>query len=107
MVPALQLVLQQKNGSGFKHQIRAVILEPTKELCLQTHDLINTIASDKFIQVVCGVCVEGQKLDKQSDILVTTPKQLIEMKAKLDWLQLLVVDEADLMLAFNYKQTLE
>lgn len=107
IVPALQLVLQQKNGSAFKHQIRAVILEPTKELCLQTHDLINTIASDKFIQIVCGVCVEGQKPDKQSDILVATPKQLIEMKLKLDWLQLLVVDEADLMLAFNYKQTLE
>lgn len=38
---------------------------------------------------------------------MATPKQLIEMKLKLDWLQLLVVDEADLMLAFNYKQTLE
>lgn len=101
---------------GF-HQIQALVMSPTRELCMQ-------IASDikrygKFLPEVKVVAVYGgenivsqyKQLDQQPEILVATPGRLCDLikrgKVHLEYVRTLVLDEADEMLDMGFKEDLE
>ncbi|CAL6000155.1 ATP-dependent_RNA helicase [Hexamita inflata] len=116
LVPAIQhIIYQLTNSKSFQHNLKIIILEPTKELALQTHDLLKTLTRDLKYEIFHQVQLAGEeeehkpksKKQQDIDILITTPSQLLATNPKLDFLQMLVIDEADLMFAFNFKAQLE
>lgn len=120
-LPVMQKVLQMKhyqleeagNDGTTKGSIKCVILAPTKELVKQIHKCINELSyyCKDFLSVY-AVVDDNQKildfnLQNSPDIIISTPLKLsqqFEKKAiNLASVQMLVVDEADLVLSYGYK----
>jgi len=97
--------------------VQAIILCPTRELCIQ-------IANDirKFVKYLEGVAVVpvygGERIDKQisalnrkPQIVVGTPGRTLDLikrrKIKADLVQWFVMDEADEMLNMGFKEELD
>lgn len=102
-----------------KHDVRvtrALVLAPTRELCVQiTKDLTNfaKYLPLRIVAVYGGEDIRKQlfQLDKTPDILVATPGRLIDLinrgKVSLQQIRYLVMDEADEMLNMGFKEDLE
>lgn len=102
---------------GLKGELRAIILCPTRELCLQIFQDINKLAkhSDnvRTLAVYGGERIDTQirTLRKGVDIVVGTPgrvhdlinRGVLNLKS-IDWL---VLDEADEMLDMGFKKDLD
>lgn len=97
-------------------QIQALILCPTRELCLQIARDIESFA--KFMKIRTTAVYGGASIDKQIDalrrgahIVVGTPGRSLDLikrkKLKLEQIQWLVLDEADEMLNMGFKQELD
>ncbi len=91
--------------------IRALILEPTRELAAQVETAFRDLArfTNMRIAVVYGGVGYGQQNDalhKGIDILVATPGRLLDHlgrgTCRLDQVQYLVLDEADRMLDMGF-----
>ena len=95
-------LIQIQRGDG----VIALILTPTRELAIQTHEVISTLLQS-FVWVVSGVVMGGEKkksekarLRKGVNVLVGTPGRVLDhlqhtqslVVAHLQWL---VLDEAD------------
>lgn len=110
---AFGLPLLQK-VSGRSRFIQSLILCPTRELCLQTHeDLLELGQFKKNLRISAiygGASIENQirELEKGPQILVATPGRLLDMirrgKADLHELQNLILDEADEMLNMGFAE---
>ncbi len=90
---------------------RALILTPTRELCVQVEESFRKYAGDSGIEVVPvygGVPIEPQeqKLRGGVDVVVATPGRLIDHLERrnvvFDDLEVLVLDEADRMLDMGF-----
>lgn len=92
-------------------KIKALILSPTRELAVQTRD--NILLYTKNTDYKCSVVLGGVNITSQIsvlkrgvDILVATPGRLLDLvkqnKAKLDNVEMLVLDEADTMLDMGF-----
>jgi ATP-dependent RNA helicase RhlE len=90
---------------------RAVVLTPTRELCIQVEEAVHRYASHSELDVVAvfgGVAVEPQTkaLRAGADIVVATPGRLIDhlerQNVVFDDLEFLVLDEADRMLDMGF-----
>ncbi|MDR0420780.1 MAG: DEAD/DEAH box helicase [Prevotellaceae bacterium] len=100
-----------------KKQIQALILSPTRELCIQiSNDLKNYaqyMHATKIVPVYGGENIVSQirQLAEQPQILVATPGRLIDLinrkKIKFDNVKFLVLDEADEMLNMGFQEDLE
>ncbi|MDR1198064.1 MAG: DEAD/DEAH box helicase [Prevotellaceae bacterium] len=100
-----------------KKQIQALILSPTRELCIQiSNDLKNYsqyMQGTKIVPVYGGENIVSQikQLTEQPQILVATPGRLIDLinrkKIKLGSVKFLVLDEADEMLNMGFQEDLE
>ncbi len=98
-------------------RIQALILSPTRELCMQiANDLKNYAAEMKGVKIVPvyggeNIVSQYKQLDVQPQILVATPGRLIDLlkrgKVHLDAVRYLVLDEADEMLDMGFKDDLE
>lgn len=108
-LPILELLAKGKPAC--EHQVRAVILTPTRELAAQVANSIATYGKHiklRFAVVFGGVKIYPQKvaLRKGVDILVATPGRLLDLynqKAmKFDPVEILVLDEADRMLDMGF-----
>ncbi len=98
-------------------RIQALILSPTRELCMQiANDLKNYAAEMKGVKIVPvyggeNIVSQYKQLDVQPQILVATPGRLIDLlkrgKVHLDDVHYLVLDEADEMLDMGFKDDLE
>ena len=98
-------------------QIQALVLSPTRELCIQIANDVKNYASKmhniKVVPVYGGesIVTQFRQLDVQPHILVATPGRLIDLinrgKVKLDDVRYLVLDEADEMLDMGFKEDLE
>ncbi|BBF43501.1 ATP-dependent RNA helicase RhlE [Lachnospiraceae bacterium KM106-2] len=108
---AFALPILQKLSGGKKGKIRALIMEPTRELAIQTSD--NFVQYAKYLDLsVCaifgGVQQQAQinKIEQGVDILVATPGRLLDLMGqgyiKLDEIQMFVLDEADQMLDMGF-----
>jgi ATP-dependent RNA helicase RhlE len=96
---------------GGPKRTRAVIMTPTRELCLQVEENVRQYATHTGIDVAPiygGVGYEPQEeaLRNGVDIIVATPGRLLDHLEKqnliLDDLEVLVLDEADRMLDMGF-----
>ena len=113
-IPLLQrIVVPTGQGAG---RPQALILSPTRELCLQITDDLRDFA--KYMEgihveaVYGGAAIEPQirALRKGVQIIVATPGRLIDLKnrgiAHLDEVRNIVLDEADEMLNMGFSDAI-
>ena len=97
-------------------QTQALILSPTRELCLQIADDLRDFSkymADIHIEAIYGgAAIEPQMraLKKGAQIIVATPGRLLDMvnreKAHLEQVQNIVLDEADEMLNMGFSDSI-
>ena len=103
----------QRSGQqpAFRQPIRALVLTPTRELCLQVEESVRTYGAHRRIRSVAiygGVGYEPQNraLRAGPGIVVATPGRLLDHIEQghidLSKLEMLVLDEADRMLDMGF-----
>ena len=95
----------------------AIILSPTRELCLQIADDLEAFATYlpdiRILPVYGGANIEPQirALRKGINIIVATPGRLIDLMhrgaAKLDEVHTVILDEADEMLSMGFSESID
>jgi ATP-dependent RNA helicase RhlE len=102
-------IIQQLVGGP--HRTRALILTPTRELCMQVEESFKRYGKYAELEAVAvfgGVGLEPQqkKLRKGVDVVVATPGRLIDhierQNVAFEDLEVLVLDEADRMLDMGF-----
>ncbi len=110
-LPILQLLFNRQDAGKKAKKIRALIISPTRELALQIEENFKTYGKYTNLRstvVYGGTSIEPQKdvLKKGVDILVATPGRLLDLHKQdclnLDYIETLVLDEADLMLDMGF-----
>ena len=90
--------------------VQAIILTPTRELCVQVHDTIKELGYYSKARITCvygGVSI-GPQIDdlKRADIVVGTPGRTLDhldrRTLSLDKVRYFVLDEADKMLEMGF-----
>lgn len=117
-IPIVQKLLETKKYDS-SSKLRALILAPTKELCVQMHAHFRTLTSFCSRDVSIIDLSQGSIEDKRSilvaekpDIVISTPKKVVEyingnvLSSMKNDLRYLVIDESDLMFSFGYEQDL-
>lgn len=110
-LPVLQKVRPEDRST------QAVILSPTRELCLQIADDLKDysryIDGLRVLAVYGGSSIESQirTLRKGAQVIVATPGRLIDLMnrgvAKLDRVENVVLDEADEMLNMGFSESID
>ncbi|MDA8957795.1 DEAD/DEAH box helicase, partial [Gammaproteobacteria bacterium] len=110
VLPILSMLSNPKNN--YKgHQLRALILTPTRELAAQVRESVNTYSkylSIRSTAVYGGARIHNQrlKLRKGVDVLVATPGRLLDLynqkAVNFKNIELFVLDEADQMLDMGF-----
>jgi ATP-dependent RNA helicase DDX55/SPB4 len=123
LVPALQILLR-RSDPWKRHEIGAVVLSPTRELALQTMEVLEKLL--KYSDFRCCTWIGGRSASKDIEdfsengghIVVATPGRLLDLlenhptKGKCDLrvslksLDVLVLDEADRLLEMGFELTL-
>ena len=108
-------ILQKLNLKS--DHIQALVLCPTRELCIQITKEIQNFAKNlqsvKVVPVYGGASMDTQVygLKQKPQIVVGTPGRTLDLinrkKLKLDELQWLVLDEADEMLSMGFKDDMD
>ena len=108
---AFLIPLIQRLRSGPSGRTRALILSPTREIAAQTAEQSVTLTKGTGLRTVAvygGVGMEPQRLalSKGCEIVVATPGRLLDhcrrRAARLDSVEVLVVDEADRMMDMGF-----
>ena len=93
---------------------RALILAPTRELVVQIADHLEMLGKGiTFVEILGGVGMEPQSrgLREGRTVVIATPGRLIDHlergTARLDKIEVLVLDEADRMLDMGFKPQLD
>ncbi|HEY7841806.1 MAG TPA: DEAD/DEAH box helicase [Gammaproteobacteria bacterium] len=109
-LPLLQRLMSTPPAEG-KRRVRALILTPTRELCMQVGESVHVYGAHSRLRstvVYGGVNINPQfdALRKGVDIIVATPGRLldhVEQKTvDLSQVEILVLDEADRMLDMGF-----
>ena len=110
VLPILSILASPKNN--YKgHQLRALIITPTRELAAQVRENVNTYSkylNIKSTAVYGGARIHNQKLKlrKGVDVFVATPGRLIDLynKKAINFknIEIFVLDEADQMLDMGF-----
>ncbi|MDB4297336.1 DEAD/DEAH box helicase [Flavobacteriaceae bacterium] len=110
-LPILDRLSSIKETKKEEKNIKALILSPTRELAVQIEENFKTYATYTKLRtavVYGGTAMEPQldKLKKGVDILIATPGRLLDLHKRdflnLDYIQTLVLDEADMMLDMGF-----
>lgn len=110
-LPILQLLFDKQDSGKKGKKIRALVVSPTRELAIQINESFK--AYSKFTKLKTtvlygGASIKPQKeiLKKGVDILIATPGRLLDLHKQdcvnLDYVETLVLDEADLMLDMGF-----
>ncbi len=115
-LPLLQL-LSAESLPAEERKPKAVILSPTRELCLQIADDLEGFSKYmpdlRLLAVYGGANIEPQirALQHGVDIIVATPGRLMDLMkrnvADLSTVQYVVLDEADEMLSMGFQEDLD
>ncbi|MBV5312181.1 MAG: DEAD/DEAH box helicase [Prolixibacteraceae bacterium] len=109
-IPVIDIIHQQKRSSRSEF-ISCLVMVPTRELALQITEVFQTIGQHTRVKTACvfgGVDQDPQisKLKSGIDILIATPGRMFDLVSQghivLDQIQILVLDEADHMLALGF-----
>lgn len=112
-LPIIQRLLEEGHGhvQTGAHQVRVLVLTPTRELCVQVEESFRKYGKHTTLRVAPiygGVGVEPQtKVLRQGvDVIVATPGRLLDHMERqnvvFDELEVLVLDEADRMLDMGF-----
>ena len=110
------LPLIQKLGDDPGPGVKALVVVPTRELCIQVAEDITLATSNRNTQVVAiygGKAYEGQiaQLEAGAQIVVGTPGRLLDLMQQrnlsLAEVQVVVLDEADKMLDLGFLPDVE
>lgn len=109
-VPCIRSITKSSRTKG--SPARAVIVSPTRELAVQIHTQIETLAAPAHLSTVCvygGVPKDPQRLAlKTAHIIVATPGRLNDLinegSADLSNVNYVVLDEADRMLDKGFEE---
>ena len=110
-IPILQRLIDKEDNSKKAKKIKALIVSPTRELAVQISKNFKSYGKHSKIRsavIYGGTDIDPQKeiLAKGIDILVATPGRLLDLHKQdlinLDYIETLVLDEADLMLAMGF-----
>ena len=109
-IPAVSNLMRRPRRFGYRG-VRCVVMEPTHELAAQVAGVIKQLAKGSDLCVVAihgGVDQDNQiaLLKGAADIIVATPGRLFDLASQghliLSQAEMLVVDEADHMLALGF-----
>ncbi|NVK53453.1 MAG: DEAD/DEAH box helicase [Flavobacteriaceae bacterium] len=111
VLPILQNLFDRQDASKKGKKIRALIVSPTRELAQQLFE--NCKQFSKYTNIRTGIVYGGISLEPQKevlrkgvDILIATPGRLLDLHKQdavhLDFVETLVLDEADLMLDMGF-----
>ena len=127
ILPALQLLINKYNENKLefsKHTTSILIISPTRELTNQLYKVVKQILSIKPLSsfLSCLLLVGGKNaiFDVQNfkknggNLILTTPGRFLEIKERSDLfakqikqcLELLILDEADLLLQLGFQDSL-
>jgi len=110
-IPTLHLLSKREKYA--KKTLSCLVMVPTRELAQQITEVFQQIGKRtgiKIIGIYGGVEQEGQinELNRGGDILVSTPGRMFDLIAQqhidVSHIQLLIIDEADLMLNLGFHQ---
>ncbi|WP_046745854.1 DEAD/DEAH box helicase [Kordia zhangzhouensis] len=110
-LPILQLLFDKQDAPKKGKKIRALVVCPTRELAVQIEEnfkAYSTYTNLRTTVIFGGTSFEPQKekLKKGIDVLVATPGRLLDLHKQdcvnLDYVETLVLDEADLMLDMGF-----
>lgn len=110
-LPILQLLFDKQDAPKKGKTIRALIVSPTRELATQILENFKTYSTYTNLRttvVFGGTSIEPQIdiIKKGVDILIATPGRLLDLHKQdvinLDYVETLVLDEADLMLDMGF-----
>ncbi|RIA10362.1 ATP-dependent RNA helicase RhlE [Flavobacteriaceae bacterium MAR_2010_72] len=110
-LPILQLLFDKQDAPKKGKKLRALIVSPTRELAVQIGDSFKTYGKHTNLRstvIFGGTSIEPQIdiLRKGVDILIATPGRLLDLHKQdiinLDYIEILVLDEADLMLDMGF-----
>ncbi|EDP95471.1 DEAD/DEAH box helicase [Kordia algicida OT-1] len=110
-LPILQLLFDKQDAPKKGKKIKALVVCPTRELAIQIEENFQTYSKYTNLRtgvIFGGASIEPQKdmLKKGIDILVATPGRLLDLHKQdvvnLDYVEILVLDEADLMLDMGF-----
>ncbi|KAL9596915.1 MAG: hypothetical protein Q9219_005478 [cf. Caloplaca sp. 3 TL-2023] len=113
-IPCIRSVSSSPSSKKSKTPARAVIVSPTRELAVQIHTQIESLAIPAKLRSVCvygGVPKEPQRLAlSTAHIVVATPGRLNDLieegHADLSQVKYLVLDEADRMLEKGFEDAI-
>jgi len=109
-IPVIDIIHQMKSSSRSDY-IFCLVMVPTRELALQLTEVFQTIGRYTRVKTACvfgGVDQDPQisTLKNGVDILVATPGRMFDLVSQghilLEKIQILVLDEADHMLALGF-----
>jgi ATP-dependent RNA helicase RhlE len=114
-IPALHLLLQNKveREAG---EVRCLVMVPTRELALQIAEVFEKLAQYTDLNIAClhgGTSQDPQiaKLKRTVDVLVATPGRMFDFikqkHIKITKTELLILDEADQMLALGFYKDIQ
>jgi ATP-dependent RNA helicase RhlE len=112
-LPLLQRLARHANTSASpaRHQIRALILAPTRELAVQVFESVVSYSRHLALRATCvygGVDMNAQiqELRRGVEIVIATPGRLLDhvqqKTINLSQVEVLVLDEADRMLDMGF-----
>lgn len=109
-IPVIDVIHQLKSSTRSDY-VYCLVMVPTRELALQITEVFRTIERHTRVKTACvfgGVDQDPQisTLKNGIDILVATPGRMFDLVSQghlsLDKIQILVLDEADHMLALGF-----
>lgn len=110
-IPILQNLLLQQKEDAFNHNIKALILTPTRELAIQIDESFDSYGKQTGLRhavIFGGVSQYHQvtQLRKGVDILIATPGRLLDLMSQrivnISHIKTFVLDEADRMLDMGF-----
>lgn len=110
-LPILEGILSQPDAAKGARKIKALVLSPTRELTQQIEENFKSYCNYTALKTACifgGTPMPPQieQLNKGVDVLVVTPGRLLDLHKRdainLDYIQVLVLDEADMMLDMGF-----
>jgi ATP-dependent RNA helicase RhlE len=109
-IPIIDIIHQLKPSSRSEY-IFCLVMVPTRELALQLTEVFQTIGRHTRVKTACVFGGIGQDpqiatLKNGVDVLIATPGRMFDLVSqghiKLDKIRILVLDEADHMLALGF-----
>ncbi len=109
LIPVIEQIEIQKQA---KHQPQALILVPTRELAIQTADVVRTLLKYRegirTAILTGGVDMNAQvrSFSKGADIVIATPSRILDHfrrhTFKMQDCHILILDEADVMMSMGF-----